>query len=136
MSEINFRIGVKAFIVEDGKLLFIRRRKDDPHNPDMWDLPGGRVELGEDPRIGLKRETKEETNLDIEVSFPLDVQHFTRQDGQIITLIFFLCKRVSDDVKLSEEHQEYKWMDLDNPELPFSPWLLPVIENYRENVLR
>lgn len=128
---INFRIGVKAFIVQGGKVLFIRRRNNDPHNPGMWDLPGGRVDLGEDPRIGLVRETKEETNVDIEVGPPLDVQHFTRQDGQVITLLFFFCRKISGEIKLSEEHTEYLWVNMANPEVSLPPWLLPVIENYK-----
>ncbi|MBI2607675.1 MAG: NUDIX domain-containing protein [Candidatus Doudnabacteria bacterium] len=128
---INFRIGVKAFIVEDGKLLMIRRRKDDPHNANQWDLPGGRVDLGEDPRTGLVRETKAETNLDIKLLLPLDVQHFTRQDGQIITLLFFLCEKKSDSILLSHEHQEYKWEDLSNFEIEVPDWLEPVLINYK-----
>ncbi|MDP4000848.1 MAG: NUDIX domain-containing protein [bacterium] len=126
---VNFRIGVKAVIVDDNNLLIIRRRKNDPHNPDQWDLPGGRLELAEDPRQGLTRETKEETNLDIEVGLPLDVQHFTRQDGQVITLLFFLCKKKSEDIQLSEEHQEYKWMDINNFGIKIPHWLEPVIKN-------
>jgi len=31
-----------------------------PHKPGTWDIPGGRLELGEDPFLGLKRETHEE----------------------------------------------------------------------------
>lgn len=129
---VNFRIGVKAFIVEDGKILFIRRRANDSHNADMWDLPGGRIELGEDPRLGLIRETKEETSLDIELVLPLDVQHFTRQDGQMITLLFFLCKKTSGEIRLSEEHQEYKWLDLKNPDEEIPHWLKPVMKNYEK----
>ena len=129
---VNFRIGVKAFIVDNGRLLMIKRRKDDPHNADQWDLPGGRVELGEDPRIGLVRETKEETNLDIELVFPLDVQHFTRQDGQVISLLFFLCKKKSDDIRLSHEHQEYQWINLESLEIEIPHWLTPVLRNYEQ----
>lgn len=127
---IDFRIGVRAVIVEKGKLLMIRRRKNDPHNPNQWDLPGGRVEPAEDPRVGLVRETKEETDLDIETNLPLDVQHFTRQDGQVITLLFFLCKKLSNEIKLSEEHREFIWMDLKNPEIELPAWIKPVLRNY------
>ena len=127
---INFRIGVKAFMVDRGKLLMIRRRSNDAHNPNQWDLPGGRVDLGEDPMEGLKRETKEETNLDIEIDVPLDVQHFTRQDKQVITLLFFLCKKLSGEIKLSQEHQEYKWMDINNLGIETPHWLEPVLNSY------
>ena len=77
---MNVGIGVKAFIVNEGKLLMIRRRANDPHNPNKWDLPGGRIKLGEEsPQNGLKRETMEEAGINIEILLPLDVQFFTHQ---------------------------------------------------------
>ena len=77
-----------------------------------WDLPGGRLELGEDPFVGIKRETKEETGLDIHVLNPLQVHHFTRDDGQKITMIVFLCKPLSQNVTVSQEHTEFKWINI------------------------
>jgi len=111
----NFRIAVKSFIVNNrNELLLIKRRDNDPHTPGAWEIPGGRLELGEDPFEGLKRETKEETGLDVEVLNPLKVHHFTREDGQKITMITFLCKPVSNSVNLSKEHTNYLWAGLDN----------------------
>jgi 8-oxo-dGTP diphosphatase len=128
-NRINWGIGVKAVIVENKKVLMIRRRLDDPHNPGLWDLPGGRIQPIEAPQQGLIRETKEETDLDITVSFPLDVHHFTRQDGQVINLIFFLCRRMSDEIKLSHEHIEYLWVDINSKEFEFPKWFEPVLKN-------
>ena len=110
----NSGIAVKSFIVnDDNELLLIKRGTKDPHAPGAWEIPGGRIEPGEDPFEGLKRETKEETGLDVEVLNPLKVQHFARDDGQKITMIVFLCRPVSDSVNLSEEHTDYEWSDLD-----------------------
>ena len=67
---------------------------------------------GEDPFEGLKRETKEETGIQIEVLNPLSVHHFTRDDGQKITMMIFLCRPITTDVKLSEEHTDFEWMHL------------------------
>jgi len=126
---INWGIGVKAVIFEDGKILMIRRRLNDPHNPGQWDLPGGRINPVEVPQDGLIRETKEETNLDIKVLLPLDIQHFTRQDGQIINLIFFLCKKTSNKIKLSEEHIEHSWVSIQDQNFDFPVWFKPVLKN-------
>src|SRR5690242_1955170 len=98
----NFRIAVKAFIIKDDKLLLLKRRSNDVHKPGDWDIPGGRLELGEDPFLGLKRETKEETGLDITIQRPLDIHHFTRDDGQIITMLIFLCEPGAGEITLSE----------------------------------
>lgn len=82
--------------------------------------------LGEDPLEGLKRETREETSLEIDIVLPLEVRHFTREDGQIITMIIFLCKLAGGELQLSQEHQAYDWVDVekDGGKLPL--WLNPV----------
>ncbi|MBI2573837.1 MAG: NUDIX domain-containing protein [Candidatus Wildermuthbacteria bacterium] len=126
----NFRIAVKAFIIKDGKALLIKRRSNDAHKPGQWDIPGGRMEFGENPLDGVLREAKEEVSLDIAIVFPLLVQHFTRDDGQTITMIIFLCKPLSDSVKLSEEHAEYRWVSAENEAELFPAWLLPVRDNF------
>ncbi len=124
----DFRIAVKAFIVKDRKALLIKRRANDVHSPGKWDIPGGRLEPGENPLDGIRRECREEVGLDIEIVMPVEVQHFVRDDGQKITMIIFLCRPLSEEVKLSEEHTEYKWVDI-NSRTGFPDWLEPVLGN-------
>jgi len=126
----NFRVAVKAFIINNNKILLIKRRSGDAHKPDQWDIPGGRLELGEDPYEGLKREVREEVNLGIEILLPLDVHHFVRDDKQNITMIIFLCKVQLNTVKLSEEHTEYLWKNIYSAKDFFPSWLAKVIDNY------
>src|SRR5687767_3994692 len=116
----NFRNAAKAFIVENGRLFMLKRRANDPHKPNAWDIPGGRLELGEDPFDGLRREAKEEANINLKIKMPLSVHHFTRDDGQKITLTIYWCDMLPSEIKLSEEHQEYRWIDLvkDKSEIP------------------
>ncbi len=110
----DFRIAVKSFIInKDKDLLLIKRRTNDVHAAGVWEIPGGRLNLGEDPLEGLKRETKEETGLEIEILNIINVNHFMRQDGQKITMLIFLCKPLSDLVTLSEEHTDFIWANLD-----------------------
>jgi len=104
-------IAVKALIVNKaGEILIIKREINDSHKPGTWDFPGGRLEPGENPFEGLMRETMEETGLDIEVKNPLNIHHFTRDDGQVITMITFLCIVKADEVVLSREHTEFAWL--------------------------
>ncbi len=110
----NFRIAVKSFIVKNNKLLILKRAKDDKEQPSIWEIPGGRLEPGEHPVSGLKRELKEETGLDIEVLHPINVQHFTRKDNQTITMLIFLCKALNDNIQLSHEHSAHDWINLEN----------------------
>ena len=110
----DFGLAVKCFIVdEEDRVLIIKRRLDDCHYPGACEIPGGRLDPGENPFTGAKRETKEETGLDIEVLDPLKVHHFTRQDGQEITSISFLCQPLSHDVRLSKEHIDHSWEPVD-----------------------
>lgn len=111
--ENNARLAVKAFIINNKKLLIIKRVSNDSHSPGVWEIPGGRLELGEDPFEGLKRETKEETGINIEIKNPLAIDYFTRDDGQKITMIIFLCSTNDKEIKLSEEHDEFAWADLE-----------------------
>ena len=79
---VEFRVAVKSFIINDNnELLILKRSKDAGHMAEIWEIPGGRLEIGENPISGLKREIKEETGLDIDVLHPFNVRHFTRDDG-------------------------------------------------------
>ena len=116
-------IAVKAFIVKGGKLLVIKRSSEDPYKSGAWDIPGGRLDAGEDPFEGLKREALEETGLNIEIIMPIAINHFTRDDGQVITMIISLCKPLSENVALSEEHVEYRWLEIKEVDSLGAKWL-------------
>lgn len=52
----TYRISVKALIKDDKARILLIREADG-----KWELPGGGLEHGENPREGLKREISEET---------------------------------------------------------------------------
>lgn len=131
----NHAIAVKAFILDNNQLLMLERRPNDPHRPGKWDLLGGRLDGGENPYKGMQREVLEEAGIRVDIHAPIDVHHFVRDDGQQITMIFFLCTPRSKDVKLSEEHTNHDWRNLDttnkwlNDDL--KRWIGPVLENIK-----
>lgn len=117
MNSENFSLAAKSFIVNDNKLLIIKRSKDNVQKPCIWEVPGGRLDPDEDHIKGLKREIKEETGLNIEVIKPLTIRKFTREDNQRIELTNFLCKLsnpLNNNIKLSHEHTNFEWIDLNN----------------------
>lgn len=116
MNQERKNIGVtqKAVVFrDDRKFLAIRRSKTAPSHPLAWDLPGGELEYGENPIAGIAREIKEETGLEVSDLRPFDV--FGRENpvhGFWVT-IAYKCEAVGDTVKLSIEHDDFKWVTKD-----------------------
>ncbi|MFH1276447.1 MAG: NUDIX domain-containing protein [Candidatus Woesearchaeota archaeon] len=127
---VNFSLSAKAFIVRDNKLLLLKRPDHTIHRPGIWELPGGRIKHGENPFLEIMRETKEKTGLEIEVKEPLTVRHFVRDDNQTITMIIFLCEALNNEVKISDEHVEFTWIDLDKCKGKIHPWFYKEIDTY------
>jgi ADP-ribose pyrophosphatase YjhB (NUDIX family) len=88
------RIGVRAIIYRDGKLLAVRHKNTDGSPKDFWAIPGGGLDLGESLEDGLRREIKEELGVAIEPGRLLLVQQFrsTRPDCDEELEFFFLVK--------------------------------------------
>ncbi len=110
----QFFIGQKAFIAKDNKILVL----NDPI--EGVDFPGGKIQIGEkDPVQSLKREVREETQIDIEVGEPFftfitEFPKGHKNAGKKIFLIAYKCKYISGDVKLSNEHDNFVWVDKDD----------------------
>lgn len=131
--EVRFRVAVKAMIVYDKKILLIKRAEDDVQSPGIWEIPGGRIELGEDPILGLIREIREETGLYIKPSVPLSVRHFVRDDNQIVTMIVFFSKAVGGElVGLSEEHSGFEWVDIEECKGRINPFFFKEVDVLRK----
>lgn len=127
----GFAIAVKGFVVDGkGELLVVKRSEDDEQQPGIWELPGGRLERSEDPVSGLLRELMEETGLQVEVVHPINVRHFTRRDGQTITMIIYLCRARSTDVTMSEEHTAYRWVPVGEARGSIDGWFWPEIDSF------
>ena len=107
MDKYLFRIPQKALIKKNGKYLILKRSDSAKHYPMHWDLPGGKLEHGEEPREGLVREVKEETNLDVKVLGPIFSHINTKNSFAFI--IVYKTKLIGGRIKLSFEHSEYKW---------------------------
>lgn len=131
-----FTVSTKAFIVHENKVLAIKRSDYTPERPGIWEFPGGRLDLGESPVDGLKRETKEEVGLEITVGEPLSVRHFKRIDGPWNYLIIFVCHPLSQNVTLSHEHDEYQWLDLADAKKTIAEFYFHDIDEYQKRFLK
>lgn len=114
-EKTNFFIGVKAIIKKEGKVLFIKRSEKykDQELDDSWDIPGGRINFGEEPIEGLRREIKEETSLELEeVKQILSTDTVFKNEEKQIVRITYLCTVKEGQHQLSEEHTELVWIPI------------------------
>ena len=110
MNRKKLYLALKAVIVKDEKILILRRTKKENCFREMWDIPGGGINFGETPEEALKREVKEETNLEVEVIKPLRVWTFFKDENTQVVGVTMFCRYKSGDIRLSEEHEEFKWI--------------------------
>ena len=96
-----------------GEVLLVRTHKWS----NLWGIPGGKVKWGESSLDALRRELKEETNLDVvDLEFVLvqDCIHskeFYREAHFV--LLNYTCRYAgAAEVKLNDEAQEFRWVDL------------------------
>ena len=107
-------VGMAAVIEKDGKFLVLKRSAEKDFEPSMWETVTGRLESDESPVKGIIREIEEETSLEVEVLYPIDIGFFYR-GGKEFPMVFisFYCKYVSGEVNTTWEHSQYKWITLD-----------------------
>ena len=99
----------------DDEILIVKRHPKSRTDPEMWELPGGKVEKAEHFADALIREIKEETNLDCEVGDFCEAVQNDYMHKRTVQLIMYLDD-VSGDVKISEEHTDWMWANLDKIE--------------------
>lgn len=127
----NRGVCVTAFIRNGDKVLVALRAADDSFLPGYWEQVGGSLDWGEEPSTGLIREVKEETGLSIEVIKPYSVSHYIDEEEDSIVEISYICKVVgSNEVALSSEHQEYRWVTIDEVDSlsPITPMVVEAIK--------
>lgn len=120
---------VTALIVNPSKdkFLIVKRKKSDAIHSCLWSFPGGKVKKGESFIDALKREVKEETNLELEDNIKkISEFEYSRPNKDLAMGSCFSCIALCEDVIISEEHDEFKWI---NPE-EFSKYNhIPGLEN-------
>ena len=98
---------VAAIIIKDDKF-FIAQRNRNKHMGLSWEFPGGKVEIGETFEIALKREIKEELNIDININKKLGEENY-KDDKINVKLHYFICSHFNGEIILSE-HEDSAWI--------------------------
>jgi len=79
-------------------------------NPGKWDLPGGKVDAGENLEQGLLREVTEETGLTIYLQRVLGAAESESPTKKVAYIILEGSVEVGQ-VRLSGEHDDYAWVE-------------------------
>ena len=105
-------VGVGGLIHRDGKILLIRR-KFEP-NKGRWSLPGGLMEIGEDPESAATREVREELGIQVAVDglFQVANEVIRDDDGRVryhFVLVDYIMVPTAGEITLNEESDAYEW---------------------------
>ena len=112
-----FLIGPRATIYNTKTKKVLLLQRNDGNN--VWEIPGGKRENNEDIVDALKREVKEETGLIINEYKLVYVSPIFENHPVLKPFlnIGYLCFVDNNDVIISNEHLDYKWVcveDLSN----------------------
>ena len=105
---------VRGICQFNDKILLLKIRSRSAHDAGKWEIPGGKVKKCEFFDDALKREYMEETGLEIDVDSLYNVVRKdytackTNEEIKSIQLIMKVTCQ-SDEVTISEEHDDYGW---------------------------
>ena len=115
MKEIQVVVGI---ILDNDHKVFLSKRKKSVHLGGFWEFPGGKVERGESLISALRRELKEEVDIDIDVDMcQLFSEEHHVDSERDIRLSFYLVRDFMGVAK-GNENQKAQWVSLSylNPE--------------------
>ena len=120
--EVHFegKIAQKAIIVKNNKVLLVR----DPRMGEViWEIPGGRMNIEEEPREAVAREISEELGIAITVGAVVHMEQFIQgNEGKRAFVIVYECQMIdsAQEISMSEaEICEIAWVTAE--ELPKYP---------------
>ena len=99
----KFPISIKAIIIDDNKVLCLKNERNE------WDFAGGKINFYEDSEECLKREVKEETNLNIKNLNILKPLNLKFNDFPVFVLLYSAEISCDSSISLSYEHSEYNF---------------------------
>ena len=118
-----FPVSVKGVLLIDSAVVLLKNERDE------WELPGGRLEAGEDPVICVEREIREELGLDVTVADIVDCWLYEVRPGREVVIVTYGCRLDGhDEIEISAEHKE---VGLFTPDKLAG---LPMPEGYRRSI--
>jgi ribonuclease HI/ADP-ribose pyrophosphatase YjhB (NUDIX family) len=115
---MNQRIAARAIVQIDQKTLLLRRAKGRSSIMGKFELPGGKLEYGEQPEDALARYLQVDADLILKTAHLLDVLTYIDHDDRDIQYVFILytvsLKEDHLKVRLSENYDRFLWEKMQN----------------------
>ena len=104
----RFPVSIKGVVLYHGKVILLKNERDE------FELPGGKLEIDENPIQCLKREIKEELNIVVRVGQIIDSWLYHINADTHVVIITYCCYIEDENpiVKISNEHKEFKSVDI------------------------
>jgi len=112
---MELQVGVKALLKNsEGKYLLIRRSSEKyPEVGAKWDIIGGRIDPGTTLLENLKREIKEEVNLDLKaLPWLVAAQDILKVAGRHVVRLTYIGSIEGEPKITDTDHSEWKWFTL------------------------
>lgn len=122
----KYPVSVKGVIFIGGEVIFLKNEREE------WELPGGKLEPKEPIEECLRREIKEELNIEIEVGKLIDVWIYDILNQVEVLIITYQCtiKGTLDSLQISHEHKELGKFPIEKLKE------IPLPDGYRTSILK
>jgi 8-oxo-dGTP pyrophosphatase MutT (NUDIX family) len=128
MVSPRWPVSVKGIVPVDGGVVLLRNERDE------WELPGGRLELGETPEECVAREIAEELGIDVRVGGLIDAWVYPVLPESSVLVLSFGCEAVGAtglaDLVTSDEHHDVGVFPVD------VLGTIPLPDGYRRSIER
>lgn len=128
-KDARFVAAVAVFVFRGDRLLALRRSPRKDAAPGAWEALSGRVRPGEQPYDAAMRETREECGLDVRIEPRPVASYMAKRNRDDMLVVAYRGRAASGgsagsaDVVLSDEHDAFAWMTLEEfaRACPFPP---------------
>jgi len=110
------KVSTRAIITQDGKILLLRRTGGRPSIRGMYELPGGRVHMNQQPEDAVRHALRIHTDVAAETVQLSDVLSYVDPDDRELQYVFIVyeasLKPTDKTIELSDEYDKYVWKKL------------------------